>query len=104
MKRIEYNQLDDDVGQRLDELFKRQNSFIEVNPGKVIMPKQFCEIGEEVLDSAVHADDIWLVSFPRAGKFWRNEEINKYSITFGHNELFWLLAHYRMRIIVYPSI
>lgn len=65
--RIQYNQLDDNVGER-DKLFKRQNSFVEVNPGQVIMPKQYCEIGEEVLDSTVHASDIWLVSFPRAGR------------------------------------
>lgn len=66
--RLHYNPLEYHVGEQLDGFFKRKNCFVEVNPGQVIMPTKFSEIGEEVLDTSVRENDVWLVSYPRTGR------------------------------------
>lgn len=65
---LQYRTVDGVVGERLDEFFKRKNTFVEVSPGNVIMPRKFAEIGQQILDGAVRPRDVWLVSYPRAGQ------------------------------------
>lgn len=65
---INYELVEGNVGDRLDNFFKRKNCFVKVNPGNAFMPKKYCEIGEEILKCNVRKDDVWLLSFPRAGK------------------------------------
>ncbi|XP_055683255.1 luciferin sulfotransferase-like [Lutzomyia longipalpis] len=73
--RLQYNSLSDDPNFNLDKLFQRQNCFIEVNPGKVILPKKYNEIGESILDLQVRKDDIFLISYPRTGSTWAQEMV-----------------------------
>lgn len=56
------------VGEQLDKFFQRKNGFVNVNPGKVIMPRKYMEISDEIIDSHVRDDDVWLISYPRTGK------------------------------------
>ena len=65
--RIQCKQLTGEIGERLDTYFKRKNCFIEVNPGQVIMPTKYGDIGEEILDCPVRESDVWLISYPRTG-------------------------------------
>lgn len=66
--KLQYRTVDGEVGDRLDEFFKRKNTFVEVSPGAVIMPRKFAEIGQQILDASVRPTDVWLISYPRAGK------------------------------------
>lgn len=68
MHQLQYRTVDGAVGDRLDEFFKRKNTFVEVSPGAVIMPRKFADIGQQILDGAVRPSDVWLVSYPRAGE------------------------------------
>lgn len=55
--------------EKLDQIFGVKNSFYEYNPGKFIMPPFFMEITQKILDADVREDDVWMISYPRTGKF-----------------------------------
>lgn len=55
------------IGDKLDKFFQRKNGFVEVNPGNVIMPRKYADICNEILDSRVRQDDVWMISYPRTG-------------------------------------
>lgn len=57
------------IGDRLDKFFQRQNGFVEASPGNVIMPRKYADICNEILDSHVREDDVWMISYPRTGTF-----------------------------------
>lgn len=67
MSRVECSPLGGKAGEKLDNFFQRKNCFIEVNPGNVIMPKKYQDISEEIINSDVRPDDIWMISYPRSG-------------------------------------
>jgi hypothetical protein len=53
---------------KIDRFFGRNdNAFVEVIPGNVILPKEFQDIGQSIVDFEVREDDVWLISFPRTG-------------------------------------
>lgn len=58
------------IGDKLDKFFQRKNGFVEVNPGNVIMPRKYKDICEEILESHVRNDDVWMISYPRTGKHY----------------------------------
>lgn len=68
MTRVSCTPLTGPVGEQLDQFFQRKNGFVNVNPGKVIMPRKYMEICDEIIDSHVRDDDVWLISYPRTGK------------------------------------
>lgn len=55
------------IGARLDKFFQHENGFVEVSPGSVIMPRKYADICNEILDSKVRKDDVWMISYPRTG-------------------------------------
>lgn len=57
------------IGSRLDKFFQQDNGFVEVNPGNVIMPRKYADICNEILESKVREDDVWMISYPRTGVF-----------------------------------
>jgi len=63
------------VGDKLDKFFQRENGFVEVSPGKVIMPRKYSDISNEILDSKVRMDDVWMISYPRTGSTWAQEMV-----------------------------
>ena len=65
---ITYEPLDGDVAERIDNLFGHKNCLIEVNPGKVLMPPRYEEIGDRIRSLDVRPDDVWVVSYPRTGE------------------------------------
>ncbi|KAK6622471.1 hypothetical protein RUM43_012828 [Polyplax serrata] len=75
MGRITYEKIEGEEGEKLDELFGIKDCLIEVNPGRVILPPDFKDIGERIMDLKVREDDVWLVSYPRTGSTWAQEMI-----------------------------
>lgn len=69
MSKIYCTPLRGPFGEKLDKFFRRENGFVEVNPGNVIMPRKYSEICEEIIDSHVRKDDVWMVSYPRTGEY-----------------------------------
>lgn len=67
---IHYKPVNGPNGDHLNTLFTKKMGFIEVNPGKCILPTKYSDIGERILNFKVKEDDIWLVSFPRTGKLF----------------------------------
>lgn len=67
---IVYEEIEKDTADMLDRLFQIKNSFIEVNPGKAILPTAFKAIGEDILNLPVFDSDVWMCSFPRTGVFF----------------------------------
>lgn len=68
MNDIVCNPLCGTVGDRLDSFFQRDNGFVEVNPGHVIMPRKYQDICKDIADCDVRSDDIWMISYPRTGE------------------------------------
>lgn len=58
------------IGEKLDKFFRRENGFVDVNPGNVIMPRKYAEICEEIIESNVRKDDVWMISYPRTGEYF----------------------------------
>ncbi|XP_058812239.1 luciferin sulfotransferase [Topomyia yanbarensis] len=73
--KIEYRTLETELNERLDTFFCKKNSLIEVNPGGVLMPTKFQEIGEDILNLEIRKDDVWLLSYPRTGSTWAQEMV-----------------------------
>nr|CAD7457251.1 unnamed protein product [Timema tahoe] len=74
-RQITYVKLGGDVASKLDTLFGVEGSLVEVNPGRVLMPPQYQEIGDRILNLPVRPDDVWLVSYPRTGSTWAQEMV-----------------------------
>lgn len=67
MKSLEYVNLTGDEAEKFDRFFNKQDSMIEVNPGKVILPTLFKTIGDEIHQMPIFESDVWMCSFPRTG-------------------------------------
>ncbi|XP_050534781.1 sulfotransferase 1B1 [Daktulosphaira vitifoliae] len=72
---IKYENIEDKIAKRLDDLFGVKDCLIEVNPGNVILPPKYRDLGERILNMEVRPDDIWLVSYPRTGSTWAQEMV-----------------------------
>jgi hypothetical protein len=66
---IKFDKVEENVLKKLDKLFGVENCLIEVNPGNVLLPPKYAEIGERILNLEVRSDDVWLISYPRTGKW-----------------------------------
>lgn len=73
--KVSFTPVNNGPGYSLDKLFQKEDVFVEVNPGNVVMPKKFCDMSEQIMNLPVRQDDIWLVSYPRTGSTWAQEII-----------------------------
>lgn len=64
---IKYSEVDSEYREKIDKLFGVANCFIEVDPGKFLIPPKFKELGERILGLEVRPNDVWLASYPRTG-------------------------------------
>ncbi|CAH0554474.1 unnamed protein product [Brassicogethes aeneus] len=67
--------MESENAKKIDKAFGRDNSFLEFNPGKCLLPPSHTLFAERILSFDVREDDIWLISFPRTGSTWCQEMI-----------------------------
>ncbi|XP_050437128.1 luciferin sulfotransferase [Adelges cooleyi] len=72
---IKYVNIEEKIAKRLDDLFGVKDCLIEVNPGQVILPPKYKDLGERIMNMEVRTDDVWLVSYPRTGSTWAQEMV-----------------------------
>lgn len=53
--------------EKLDKWFGKKDCLYEFNPGKFVMPLEYSLMAQDILDSEVRPDDVWLISFSRTG-------------------------------------
>lgn len=56
----------------LDEAFGYADSFWEYKPGRLLLPENFHNMAKEILDAEVREDDVWVISYPKTGKKYKN--------------------------------
>lgn len=67
---LKYEVLDEKVTSRLDEIFSVKDALIKVNPGGVLVPPKYKELGDNIWELNVRPDDVWAVAYPRTGLFY----------------------------------
>ncbi|KAL4708479.1 hypothetical protein ACJJTC_014087 [Scirpophaga incertulas] len=77
---LTFCKLDSETGDTLDRMFEKKDCMVEINPGKVILPVDYVNIGQDILDMEVLPDDVWMCSYPRTGSTWCQEMV-------------WLIGH-----------
>lgn len=66
---LKFSKLDPETGEILDRLFEKKDCMIEINPGRVILPADYTDIGQDIVDMEVLNSDVWMCSYPRTGKY-----------------------------------
>ncbi|GBP27752.1 Estrogen sulfotransferase [Eumeta japonica] len=80
IQKLSFSFLNDETGEMLDQMFEKKDCMIEINPGRVILPVEFKDIGQDILELPVFEDDVWMCSYPRTGSTWAQEMV-------------WLIGH-----------
>lgn len=75
MSTVRFERLEGALAERLDSLFGVPGCLIEVNPGKVLLPPKYRELGQRIKDFKVRPDDVWVISYPRTGSTWVQEMV-----------------------------
>lgn len=65
---LEYKSVEEKYANKLEAMFGLKNCLIEINPGKVLMPPYYKEVGSKIQNLKVLNDDVWLASYPRTGE------------------------------------
>lgn len=68
-KPITLTTIEGDVGARMDKIFGLKSSFLRVEPSHCLLPPHFVFYGTKIRDMEIYEDDVWMVSYPRTGKF-----------------------------------
>lgn len=68
--------LSENYSKKLDKIFDVKDSFLQYNPGRFIMPPQYKNLAQQILDFEVREDDVWVISYPRTGKIFYNKKLN----------------------------
>lgn len=66
---LKFETLNGDFGEKADKYFGIKGSLVEVTPSKCLMPPGYESLATQILEMPIRDDDIWLVSYPRTGKF-----------------------------------
>ncbi|XP_069695752.1 luciferin sulfotransferase-like [Periplaneta americana] len=70
-----YVRLEGEDARKLDTMFNREGCLVEVNPGRLLLPPKFEQLGARIRALEVRPSDVWLVSYPRTGSTWAQEMV-----------------------------
>ncbi|CAL1686315.1 unnamed protein product [Lasius platythorax] len=68
-----FSTVEDEKGEKLDEMFGVKPSFLRVLPGRCLLPPKIVFYAQKIRDFTVYEDDVWMVSHPRTGSHWAQE-------------------------------
>jgi len=69
---IVFSTMDDETADKLDEIFGTKPSVVKVQPSYCLLPPKIIFYAQKIRDMPVYEDDIWMISFPRTGKYFSN--------------------------------
>jgi Asp-tRNA(Asn)/Glu-tRNA(Gln) amidotransferase C subunit len=64
---IKYEELEEKFASRMEAIFQVKEPLIEVNPGRVLLPPKYRDLGQRIRDLRVRPDDVWMLAYPRTG-------------------------------------
>jgi hypothetical protein len=64
---ISYRPVEGEDARKLDQMFNRRKCLMEVNPGRVLIPQKYEEMGQSIRAMEVRPSDVWIISYPRTG-------------------------------------
>ncbi|XP_039310823.1 luciferin sulfotransferase [Solenopsis invicta] len=70
---IVFSTMDDETGEKLDEIFGTKPSLVKVQPSRCLLPPKIIFYAQKIRDMPVYEDDVWMISFPRTGSHWAQE-------------------------------
>ncbi|XP_071557247.1 luciferin sulfotransferase-like [Temnothorax nylanderi] len=70
---IVFSTIDDETGEKSDEIFGVKPSLVKVQPSGCLFPAKMIFYAQRIRDMPVYEDDIWMISFPRTGSNWVQE-------------------------------
>lgn len=59
--------LEGDDARKLDRMFNKETCLIQVNPGGMLLPPKYEEIGDRIRAMEVLPSDVWVISYARTG-------------------------------------
>lgn len=68
-----FSTVEDEKGEKLDEMFGVKPSFLKVLPSHCLMPPKIVFYAQKIRDFTVYEDDVWMVSYPRTGNNFKNK-------------------------------
>jgi len=72
MQSFVFSTIENENGRKLDEMFGVKPSFLKVQPGNCLLPLQFVFYAQKIRDLTIYEDDVWMISYPRTGKYFNN--------------------------------
>lgn len=70
-----FSTVEDEKGEKLDEMFGVKPSFLKVLPSHCLLPPKIVFYAQKIRDLTVYEDDIWMISYPRTGNNFKNNVI-----------------------------
>jgi len=70
-----FSTVEDEKGEKLDEMFGVKPSFLRVLPGHCLLPPKIVFYAQKIRDFTVYEDDVWMISYPRTGNNFKNKVI-----------------------------
>ncbi|XP_011259794.1 sulfotransferase family cytosolic 1B member 1 [Camponotus floridanus] len=68
-----FSTIEDEKGEKLDEMFGVKPSFLKVLPSQSLLPPKIVFYAQKIRDLTVYEDDVWMISYPRTGSHWAQE-------------------------------
>jgi len=70
-KSIVFSTLEDETGDKLDEMFGLKPALVKMQPSRCLLPPKIIFYAQKIRDMPVYEDDIWTISFPRTGEYFK---------------------------------
>jgi len=70
-KSIVFSTIEDETGDKLDKIFGLKPALVKMQPSRCLLPPKIIFYAQKIRDMPVYEDDIWTISFPRTGEYFK---------------------------------